>query len=174
MSEKIIGIDLGTTNSCVAYAESDGTFKVIPNSLGANTTPSVIAFDNDGKFVAGTVAKRKNVSSGNVVYEAKRLIGRRFDELGDLVKNLSYSVVKSDNGDAWIECNGKKYSPSQIASFVLSTLKQDAEAYLGHPVKKAVITVPAYFNDAQRQATKDAGDTEIKPPLYTNIKKSKE
>ncbi len=154
---KVIGIDLGTTNSCVAYVESTGSFKVIPTRSGSNTMPSFVAFDQAGQILVGNVAKRRPPSE-STFYETKRLIGRRYDEAKDTIaKHLSYKVVAADNGDAWVECRGKKYSPSQIGANILSALKEDAEAYLGHKVTQAVITVPAYFNDAQRQATKDAG-----------------
>jgi len=155
---KVIGIDLGTTNSCMAYVENDGAFKVINLKSGANTMPSVVAFDKSGQRLVGDVAKRQmQTNSENVFYETKRLIGKRYSEAADLIKNLSYKIVASDNGDAWVESKGVKYSPSQVASFVLSELKERAKEFFGHDVKQAVITVPAYFNDAQRQATKDAG-----------------
>lgn len=153
---KVIGIDLGTTNSCVAYVESNGNFKVIPTRSGSNTMPSIVAFDQNGQILTGNVAKRRPPSE-NTFFETKRLIGRRYDEAKSYATRLSYKVVAANNGDAWVESRGKQYSPSQMASYILAALKEDAEAYLGHKVTQAVITVPAYFNDAQRQATKDAG-----------------
>ncbi|ESO00354.1 hypothetical protein HELRODRAFT_185768 [Helobdella robusta] len=162
-SEKIkghvIGIDLGTTNSCVAVMEGK-TPKVLENSEGARTTPSVVAFTNDGERLVGQPARRQAVTnSKNTLYATKRLIGRRYDdpEIQKDMKNLSYKIVKASNGDAWLEAQGKVYSPSQIGAFVLTKMKETAENYLGVTVKNAVITVPAYFNDSQRQATKDAG-----------------
>merc|ERR1712048_802297 len=164
MSDKaqgpVIGIDLGTTNSCVAIIEGDRAH-VIENSEGQRTTPSVVAFTKDGERLVGTPAKRQTVTNpGNTFHATKRLIGRRFDdpELAEDKKNLAYSIVRANNGDAWVEgSNGKRYSPSQIGSYVLNKMKETAEAYLNQQVKHAVITVPAYFNDAQRQSTKDAG-----------------
>ncbi|MDC0412833.1 molecular chaperone DnaK [Pelagibacteraceae bacterium] len=156
---KIIGIDLGTTNSCVAVM--DGTTpKVLENLEGARTTPSVVAFTDSEEKLVGTSAKRQGVTNAeNTFFAVKRLIGRKFD--GDAVKKdiqgLPYKIIKADNGDAWVESRGKKYSPSQISAFVLQKMKETAEKYLGSEVKEAVITVPAYFNDSQRQATKDAG-----------------
>jgi molecular chaperone DnaK len=157
----VIGIDLGTTNSCVAVWQA-GEATVITNSEGARTTPSVVAFTKTGERLVGQAAKRQAVTNPkNTIFSAKRLIGRKFSEVQEEIKNLPYKVVEGPNGDAWIEVteNGeaKKYSPQQIGAFVLGKIKADAEAYLGQPVKKAVITVPAYFNDSQRQATKDAG-----------------
>jgi molecular chaperone DnaK len=156
---KVIGIDLGTTNSCVAVMEGS-TPKVIINSEGANTTPSIIAFTPDGERLVGQPAKRQAVTNPEKTFFAiKRLIGRTYnDPLTQKDKGLvPYSIVKADNGDAWVESDGKKYSPSQISAFTLMKMKETAEAYLGTTVDQAVITVPAYFNDAQRQATKDAG-----------------
>ncbi|QNT77798.1 molecular chaperone DnaK [Entomobacter blattae] len=156
---KVIGIDLGTTNSCVAIHEGNEN-KVIENSEGARTTPSMVAFTENGEMLVGQAAKRQAVTNpSNTLYAVKRLIGRRFDDPAvEKDKNLvPYSIVKGDNGDAWVEARDKKYAPSQIAAFVLGKMKETAEAYLGEPVTQAVITVPAYFNDAQRQATKDAG-----------------
>ena len=155
---KIIGIDLGTTNSCVAIMDGNEP-KVIENSEGARTTPSVVAFTESEKLV-GASAKRQAVTNPeNTFYAVKRLIGRKFD--GAAVKKdiegLPYKVIAADNGDAWVESKGEKYSPSQISAFVLQKMKETAEKYLGSEVKKAVITVPAYFNDSQRQATRDAG-----------------
>merc|ERR1711944_216741 len=156
----VIGVDLGTTNSCVAVMEGKQA-KVIENAEGARTTPSVIAFSGDGERLAGMPAKRQAVTnSENTFYATKRLIGRRFDdaEVKKDMKMVSYKIVKSSGGDAWVSAtDGKVYSPSQIGAFVLSKMKETAEGYLGTNVKNAVITVPAYFNDSQRQATKDAG-----------------
>ncbi len=156
---KTIGIDLGTTNSCVAVMEA-GKPKVIENSEGARTTPSVVAYAEDGEVLVGQPAKRQAVTNPhNTLYAIKRLIGRRFDE--DVVqrdiKLMPYKIVKADNGDAWVEVRGKRMAPPEVSARVLMKLKKDAEAYLGEEVKEAVITVPAYFNDSQRQATKDAG-----------------
>ncbi len=156
---KVIGIDLGTTNSCVAVMEG-GKPKVIENSEGARTTPSVVAFTKDGERLIGQPAKRQAVTNpDNTVFAVKRLIGRRFDD--PITKKdtelVPYKIVKGSNGDAWVEAGGKDYSPSQISAFILQKMKETAEAYLGENVTQAVITVPAYFNDAQRQATKDAG-----------------
>jgi molecular chaperone DnaK len=156
---KIIGIDLGTTNSCVAVLEN-GTAKVIENSEGARTTPSIIAFTSDDEVLVGQSAKRQAVTNPkNTLFAIKRLIGRRFAE--DIVqkdiKMVPYNIVPAENGDAWVECHGKKMAAPEISARVLMKLKKDAEAYLGEEVKEAVITVPAYFNDSQRQATKDAG-----------------
>jgi molecular chaperone DnaK len=155
---KIIGIDLGTTNSCVAVLEN-GIAKVIENSEGARTTPSIIAYAND-EILVGASAKRQAVTNPrNTIYAAKRLIGRKFDEK-EVQKDIDlmpYTIVKADNGDAWVEANGQKLAPPQISAEVLRKMKKTAEDYLGHEVTQAVITVPAYFNDSQRQATKDAG-----------------
>ncbi len=155
---KIIGIDLGTTNSVVSVMEA-GTFKVIPNQEGANTTPSVVAFTKDGQRLVGAIAKRQAITNPeNTIYSAKRLMGRKFSSLTSEEKHLvPYKMVESSNGDIAIEIQGKQLSPQEIASAVLQKLKQSAEDYLGEKVTTAVITVPAYFNDAQRQATKDAG-----------------
>lgn len=156
----VIGIDLGTTNSCVAVMEGK-TPKVVENSEGSRTTPSHVAFSKEGERLVGMPAKRQAVTnSGNTFYATKRLIGRRFEdpEVQKDMKNLSYKVVKASNGDAWVSgTDGKVYSPSQIGAFVLIKMKETAEAYLNTGVKNAVVTVPAYFNDSQRQATKDAG-----------------
>ena len=156
---KVIGIDLGTTNSCVAVMEG-GKPKVIENSEGARTTPSVVAFTKDGERLIGQPAKRQAVTNpDNTIFAVKRLIGRRYDD--PITKKdtelVPYKIVKGQNGDAWVEAGGKDYSPSQISAFTLQKMKETAEAYLGETVQQAVITVPAYFNDAQRQATKDAG-----------------
>lgn len=154
---KIIGIDLGTTNSVVAFMEG-GTPKVIPNKDGSNTTPSIVAFTKDGKRLVGTLAKRQAITNPeNTIYSAKRFIGHTYDEMTNEIKNMPYKVAKRANGDIAIIGQGKEYTPQEIAAAVLSQLKQTAEDYLGHPVTEAVITVPAYFNDSQRQATKDAG-----------------
>lgn len=155
--KKIIGIDLGTTNSVVAFMEG-GTPKVIPNSDGNNTTPSIVAFTKDGKRLVGTLAKRQAITNPeNTIFSAKRFIGHKFSEVTGELKNIPYKVAKAANGDAAIEVMGKQYSPQEISAAVLSYLKQTAEDYLGQKVTEAVITVPAYFNDSQRQATKDAG-----------------
>ncbi len=156
---KVIGIDLGTTNSCVSVMEG-GTPKVIENSEGARTTPSVVAFAKDGERLIGQPAKRQAVTNPeNTIYAVKRLIGRRFDD--PMTKKdmglVPYTIAKGGNGDAWVTAGGTDYSPSQISAFTLQKMKETAEAYLGETVTQAVITVPAYFNDAQRQATKDAG-----------------
>ncbi|TCK30111.1 molecular chaperone DnaK [Ancylobacter aquaticus] len=156
---KVIGIDLGTTNSCVAVMEGS-TPKVIENAEGARTTPSIVAFTEDGERLVGQPAKRQAVTNPERTFFAvKRLVGRRYeDPMVEKDKKLvPYQIVRGDNGDAWLESDGKKYSPSQISAFTLQKMKETAEAYLGAKVDKAVITVPAYFNDAQRQATKDAG-----------------
>jgi molecular chaperone DnaK len=156
---KVIGIDLGTTNSCVAVMEGSDP-KVIENAEGARTTPSMVAFSEGGERLTGQAAKRQSVTNPeNTLFAIKRLIGRRFDD--PLTKKdmdlVPYGIVKSDNGDAWVGAGGKEYSPSQISAFILQKMKETAEAYLGETVSQAVITVPAYFNDSQRQATKDAG-----------------
>ena len=156
---KVIGIDLGTTNSCVAIMES-GDVHVIENSEGARTTPSMVAFSDSGERLVGQAAKRQAVTNpANTLYAVKRLIGRRYDDplVGKDRGLVPYSIVKGDNGDAWVEARGEKYSPSKISADILGKMKETAEAYLGEKVSQAVITVPAYFNDAQRQATKDAG-----------------
>lgn len=156
---KIIGIDLGTTNSCVAILEN-GNVKVIENAEGARTTPSIIAYTNDGETLVGQPAKRQAVTNPqNTLYAVKRLIGRRFEEnvVQKDIQMVPYSIVKADNGDAWVEVKGQKMAPPQISAEVLKKMKKTAEDYLGEPVTEAVITVPAYFNDSQRQATKDAG-----------------
>src|ERR687894_1445127 len=156
---KVIGIDLGTTNSCVAVMEG-GKPKVIENAEGARTTPSVVAFTKEGERLVGQPAKRQAVTNpDNTVFAVKRLIGRRFDD--PITKKdtelVPYKIVKGANGDAWVQAGAKDYSPSQVSAFILQKMKETAEAYLGENVTQAVITVPAYFNDAQRQATKDAG-----------------
>ncbi|WP_370183309.1 molecular chaperone DnaK [Alteriqipengyuania sp.] len=156
---KVIGIDLGTTNSCVAVMDG-GKPKVIENAEGARTTPSIVAFTKDSERLIGQPAKRQAVTNpDNTVFAVKRLIGRRFED--PMTKKdmelVPYDIVKGNNGDAWVEAGGNEYSPSQISAFILQKMKETAESYLGEDVKQAVITVPAYFNDAQRQATKDAG-----------------
>ncbi|MTW17508.1 molecular chaperone DnaK [Rhodoplanes serenus] len=156
---KVIGIDLGTTNSCVAVMEGK-TPKVIENSEGKNTTPSIVAFTDDGERLVGQPAKRQAVTNPERTFFAvKRLIGRRYDDpmVEKDKKLVPYKIVRASNGDAWVEADGKTYSPSQISAFTLQKMKETAESYLGQKVTQAVITVPAYFNDAQRQATKDAG-----------------
>uniref|UniRef100_A0ABI7Z8Q8 Stress-70 protein, mitochondrial n=1 Tax=Felis catus TaxID=9685 RepID=A0ABI7Z8Q8_FELCA len=155
----VVGIDLGTTNSCVAVMEGKQA-KVLENAEGARTTPSVVAFTADGERLVGMPAKRQAVTNpNNTFYATKRLIGRRYDdpEVQKDIKNVPFKIVRASNGDAWVEAHGKLYSPSQIGAFVLMKMKETAENYLGHTAKNAVITVPAYFNDSQRQATKDAG-----------------
>ena len=156
---KVIGIDLGTTNSCVAIMEGKEV-KVIENSEGARTTPSMVAFSDSGERLVGQSAKRQAVTNpSNTLYAIKRLIGRRYED-PTVAKDkamVPFEIVKGDNGDAFVQARGEKYAPSQISAFVLTKMKETAEAYLGEPVSQAVITVPAYFNDSQRQATKDAG-----------------
>jgi len=156
---RIIGIDLGTTNSCVAIMEGNTT-KVIENAEGARTTPSIIAYQEDGEILVGASAKRQAVTNPrNTLYAVKRLIGRKFDEK-EVQKDIDlmpYTIAKADNGDAWVEVRGQKMAPPQISAEVLRKMKKTAEDYLGEEVTEAVITVPAYFNDSQRQATKDAG-----------------
>ncbi|MEO1103509.1 MAG: Hsp70 family protein, partial [Pseudomonadota bacterium] len=156
---KVIGIDLGTTNSCVAVMDGKNA-KVIENAEGMRTTPSMVAFTEDGERLVGQPAKRQAVTNPeNTLFAVKRLIGRRYDDpTAQKDKELvPYNIVKADNGDAWVKGRDKSYAPSEISAFILQKMKETAEAYLGQPVEKAVITVPAYFNDAQRQATKDAG-----------------
>ena len=156
---KIIGIDLGTTNSCVAIMEGKNT-KVIENSEGRRTTPSIVGFLKDGEKIVGEPAKRQQVTNAeNTIYSVKRLIGRRYTdaEVKKDIERVPFKIVEAGNGDAWVEAQGEKYSPSQVSAFILQKMKETAEAYLGEKVTEAVITVPAYFNDAQRQATKDAG-----------------
>ncbi|HZW61423.1 MAG TPA: molecular chaperone DnaK [Candidatus Babeliales bacterium] len=155
--KKIIGIDLGTTNSVVAFMEG-GAAKVIPNKDGSNITPSVVAFDKEGKRLVGTLAKRQAVTNPeNTIYSAKRFIGQTYDKASKELEHIPYKVVSRSNGDVAIVAQGKEYTPQEISAAILSNLKQVAEDYLGETVTQAVITVPAYFNDAQRQATKDAG-----------------
>src|SRR6202790_1133609 len=156
---KVIGIDLGTTFSCVAVMEG-GKAKVIENPEGARTTPSVVAFASSGEVLVGQPARRQAITNPeNTIFAIKRLIGRRYDDpMVEKHKGLvPYKVVPGDNGDAWVEARGKRYSPSQISAFILTKMRETAEASLGEKVAQAVITVPAYFNDSQRQATKDAG-----------------
>src|SRR5436190_10891147 len=154
---KIIGIDLGTTNSVVAVMEG-GQPTVIPNQEGNRTTPSVVAFTKSGERLVGQVAKRQSITNPeNTIFSIKRFMGRRYEEVNEEMKMVPYKVVKGDNGDARVEIMGKKYSPPEISAMILTKLKEAAEAYLGEKVTDAVITVPAYFNDSQRQATKDAG-----------------
>jgi Molecular chaperone len=155
---KVIGIDLGTTNSCVSVMDGKNP-KIIENSEGARTTPSMIGFADDERLV-GQSAKRQAVTNPeNTLFAIKRLIGRRHDDKYSkkFAELVPYKIVAAKNGDAWVEANKQQYAPSEISSFILRKLKEDAEAYLGEKVEKAVVTVPAYFNDAQRQATKDAG-----------------
>lgn len=156
---KVIGIDLGTTNSCVAVMEGKST-RIIENSEGARTTPSIVAFAAGGEMLVGQPARRQAVTNpANTIFAVKRLIGRRYDD-PTVEKDkalVPYKIVKAANGDAWVEAEGKPYSPSQISAFILQKMKETAEANLGEKITQAVITVPAYFNDAQRQATKDAG-----------------
>ncbi|MFI4953306.1 MAG: Hsp70 family protein, partial [Burkholderiales bacterium] len=156
---KIIGIDLGTTNSCVAIMEGSQP-KVIENSEGARTTPSVVAYQEDGEILVGAPAKRQAVTNAkNTIFAVKRLIGRKFEEK-EVQKDIGlmpYKIGKADNGDAWVEVRGRKIAPQQVSAEILRKMKKTAEDYLGEEVTEAVITVPAYFNDSQRQATKDAG-----------------
>ena len=156
---KIIGIDLGTTNSCVAMLEG-GQAKVIENSEGGRTTPSVVAFTDDNEVLVGQSAKRQAVTNPkNTLFAIKRLIGRRFEDdvVQKDIKMVPYTITRADNGDAWVDIRGKKMAPPEISARVLMKMKKTAEDYLGTEVKEAVVTVPAYFNDSQRQATKDAG-----------------
>jgi len=156
---KVIGIDLGTTNSCVSFMDGKDP-KVIENAEGSRTTPSMVAFADEGERLVGQAAKRQAVTNPeNTLFAIKRLIGRRHDDdnAKKFAELMPYQVVPGENGDAWVEANNEKFSPSQVSSFTLRKLKEDAESFLGSTVDQAVITVPAYFNDAQRQATKDAG-----------------
>ncbi len=156
---KVIGIDLGTTNSAMAFMDGSDP-KIIENSEGQRTTPSVVALTSNGEQLVGITAKNQAVTNPeNTIYEIKRLMGLRFDSpaVREIAARVPYKIVAGDNGDAWVEMDGKKYAPSQISAMILAKLKKDAESYLGEPVTDAVITVPAYFNDSQRQATKDAG-----------------
>src|ERR1700732_5062021 len=157
MVGKVIGIDLGTTNSVVAVMEN-GQPTVIVNQEGARTTPSIVAFTKEGERLVGQVAKRQAVTNPeNTVFSIKRFMGHKFAEVSNERQRVPFSVVQSKNGDAWVESRGKQYSPPEVSAMVLQKLKQAAEDYLGETVTDAVITVPAYFNDSQRQATKDAG-----------------
>src|SRR5256714_5213480 len=157
MPGKVIGIDLGTTNSVVAVMEG-GQPTVVVNQEGSRLTPSVVAIAKDGERLVGQVAKRQAVTNPeNTVFSIKRFMGRKFDEMSSEASRVPYKVTRAANGDAWVEARGKKYSPPEISAIVLQKLKQAAEDYLGEKVTDAVVTVPAYFNDAQRQATKDAG-----------------
>ena len=156
---KVIGIDLGTTNSCVAIMDGSQA-KVLENAEGTRTTPSVVAFLENEEKLIGQPAKRQAVTnSQDTIFATKRLIGRSFEDetVKKDISRVPFKIIKSDNGEAWVEGKEKKYSPSQISAFILQKMKETAEKYLGQAVTKAVITVPAYFNDAQRQATKDAG-----------------
>ena len=156
---RVIGIDLGTTNSCVSIMEGSQP-KVLENAEGARTTPSMVSFDEEKKRLIGQPAKRQAVTNPtNTLFAVKRLIGRSFDDPATKEDQgmVPYNIVKGDNGDAYVEAEGEKYSPAQISAFILQKMKETAEDYLGEKVDQAVITVPAYFNDAQRQATKDAG-----------------
>src|SRR4029077_14312283 len=157
MANKVIGIDLGTTNSVVAVMEG-GQPSVIVNLEGGGITPSVVGLTKDGERLVGQVAKRQAVTNPeNTIFSIKRFMGRKFDEVTSEASRVPYKVTRADNGDAWVEARGKKHSPPEISAMVLQKLKQSAEDYLGEKVVDAVVTVPAYFNDAQRQATKDAG-----------------
>ncbi|MBI4502087.1 MAG: Hsp70 family protein, partial [Gemmatimonadetes bacterium] len=157
MAQKVIGIDLGTTNSVVAVMEG-GDPVVIPNSEGGRTTPSVVAFTKDGERLVGQVAKRQAVTNPrNTVFSIKRFMGRRMEEVTEEIKRVPYKVHPGPSGLASVDIGGKTYTPPEISAMILQKMKQTAEDYLGHKVEKAVVTVPAYFNDSQRQATKDAG-----------------
>src|SRR5210317_44835 len=154
---KVLGIDLGTTNSCMAVMEG-GEPTVIPNAEGGRTTPSIVAFTKSGERLVGTAAKRQAVTNPqHTVFSIKRFMGRKFEEVKHEIDLVPYKVVKAKNGDAHVQIDDKVYSPPEISAMILQKMKADAEAYLGEPVSQAVITVPAYFNDSQRQATKDAG-----------------
>ena len=154
---KILGIDLGTTNSCMAVMDH-GEVKVIPNSEGMRATPSIVAFTKSGERLVGQTAKRQAVTNPkNTIFSIKRFMGRKYSEIGRELELVPYEVVEAKNGDAHVKINDKTYSPPEISAMILQKLKADAEAYLGEEIKEAVITVPAYFNDSQRQATKDAG-----------------
>ena len=172
---KVIGIDLGTTNSCVAVMEG-GKAKVIENTEGSRTTPSVVAFTSGGEVLIGQPAKRQAITNPeNTVFAIKRLIGRRYtDPMVERHKGLvPYKIVPGENGDGWVEARGKRYSPSQISAFILTKMKETAESYLGEKLVQAVITVPAYFNDAQRQATKDAGRIAGPGPAIRRCRRSR-
>src|ERR1700741_4292206 len=157
MPAKVIGIDLGTTNSVVAVMEG-GQPTVIVNQEGARTTPSVVALTKDAERLVGQVAKRQGVTNPeNTIFSIKRFMGRKYDEVSSEASRVPYKVTRAQNGDAWVEARGKKYSPPEISAMILQKLKQAAEDYLGETITDPVITVPAYFNDSQRQPTKDAG-----------------
>src|SRR5512143_3738678 len=156
---KVIGIDLGTTNSCVSVMDGSETV-VIPNSEGSRTTPSMVAFTDGGERLVGQIAKRQAITNPeSTVYAVKRLIGRKFEdpEVKRSAGLVPYRIVPADNGDAWVETGAKRYSPSELSAMILAKMKQTAEDYLGEPVSQAIVTCPAYFNDAQRQAPRDAG-----------------
>ena len=154
---KILGIDLGTTNSCMAVMER-GEVTIIPNAEGMRTTPSIVAFTKTGERLVGQTAKRQAVANPkNTVFSIKRFMGRKYNEVRHEIELVPYEVVEAKNGDVHVKSGGKTYSPPEISAMILQKLKADAEAYLGEKVTQAVITVPAYFNDSQRQATKDAG-----------------
>src|SRR5690606_3511062 len=156
---KIIGIDLGTTNSCVSVLDGDQV-RIIENAEGGRTTPSIVAYMQDGEILVGAPAKRQAVTNpANTIFAVKRLIGRKFTEkaVQTDIEHVPYTIVAADNGDAWVEAQGKKMAPQQVSADILRKMKKTAEDYLGEEVTEAVITVPAYFNDSQRQATKDAG-----------------
>ena len=154
---KVLGIDLGTTNSCMAIMEG-GQPTVIPNAEGGRTTPSVVAFTKNGDRLVGSAAKRQAVTNPkNTIFSIKRFMGRKYDEVKGELDRIPYEVVRAPNGDAHVKVGDRTYSPPEISSMILQKMKADAEAYLGEPITQAVITVPAYFNDSQRQATKDAG-----------------
>ena len=166
---KVIGIDLGTTNSCVAVMDGKDA-KVIENAEGTRTTPSMVAFAEGGERLVGQSAKRQAVTNpSNTLSAIKRLIGRRYDDpITEKDKKLvSYDIVEGENGDAWVELEGQKYSPSQVSGFILQKMKETAGKFLGEEPTQAVITVPAYFNDSQRQATKDAACSKLNPPTAT-------
>jgi len=154
---KVIGIDLGTTNSCVAILES-GNPEVISNTEGSRTTPSVVAFTKEGERLVGQVAKRQAITNpDNTIFSIKRFIGRKYGEVSEEIKKVPYKVEQGSNGDAMVRSQDKEYMPQQISAMILQKMKETAESYLGEKVTQAVVTVPAYFNDSQRQATKDAG-----------------
>ena len=157
---KVVGIDLGTTNSCVAVLEG-GEPVVIPNNEGGRTTPSIVGFTEIGERLVGSIAKRQAITNPqNTVFAVKRLIGRRFktNEVESFARNAPYRIVEAPNGDARVDISNRVFSPAEISSMILSKLKENAEEYLGEPIKQAVITVPAYFNDSQRQSTREAGE----------------
>ena len=172
MADKVIGIDLGTTNSVVAVMEG-GDPVVIPNAEGGRTTPSVVAFTKDGERLVGQVAKRQAVTNPqSTIFSIKRFMGRKTSEVAEEAKRVPYKVVSGPNDVAAVEVGGKRYTPPEISAMILQKMKQTAEDYLGHTVTKAVVTVPAYFNDAQRQATKDAGKigrASCRERVYSNV-----